>query len=700
MEVIQALGKYEIKGVLGRGAMGTVYDGFDPLISRRVAIKAVQIPAEPDPETEEEIARFRREAQAAGRLTHPNLVAVYDYGETADLAYIVMEFVDGPTLKTLIDRNDRFAVPDLVRVMDGLLAGLQFSHARGVVHRDIKPANVMLTADGQAKIADFGIARIESSSMTQAGTMLGTPAYMSPEQFRGEPVDARTDIYSSGVLLYQLLTGERPFDGGLTAIMHKVLNVEPPAPSELSASVPRAFDAVVQRAMAKRRDDRFPDAAAFAEAIRAAAAAPAGGHEENEHDAEATMVTAPGARPPRPAAPTPRPAIAAAGAGAVAAAAPTRGRAPLFISAAVALVIVVGGGTWFLLQKSEPPMPAPAALKTTPALPPATPSAAAPSASAPPAATPAPAAPVSAQPQPTQAQSAQPPVNAPTAAAPTAAPVPAATPSPAPAPVPAPPSVAPQPAPTAAPAPAPSTTTAAAPAPVPAAPAAPSLAELRTQANRVLSGASCTLATARVDGGGLAVTGLVAGNDPARSLRKEIDAISPAAWEVQTVEPVFCTAFNTIRQFSPMAGAPDRGLRLTLADGRTALRDGQRIMPRLTMAGFRGALYVDYLAHDGSVAHLYPPAAHGPAPTLRAGQHLRLGDPGPGKPDWVVGPPYGLDLIIAVAASKPLDLAPRPTVEEKASAYLDALKAALSKAAQDGTTATAAVLTVETLPAK
>jgi eukaryotic-like serine/threonine-protein kinase len=231
METIETLGKYEIKRPLGRGAMGTVYEGWDPIIARRVAIKTVRLPDSADPETEEALARFRREAQAAGRLTHPNIVAVFDYGETNDLAYIVMEFVDGPPLKTLLDKQERFALADTIRIMEDLLAGLQFSHERGVVHRDIKPANVMLTSGGQAKIADFGIARIESSSMTQAGTVLGTPAYMSPEQFMGQVVDARSDIYSSGVLLYQMLTGERPFEGGMSAIMHKALNTEPPAPS-------------------------------------------------------------------------------------------------------------------------------------------------------------------------------------------------------------------------------------------------------------------------------------------------------------------------------------------------------------------------------------------------------------------------------------------------------------------------------------
>src|SRR5579864_1912080 len=283
METIETLGKYEIKRTLGRGAMGIVYEGWDPIIARRVAIKTVKLPENADdPETEEALARFRREAQAAGRLTHPNIVAVFDYGETNDLAYIVMEFVDGPSLKMLLDSGERFALADTVRVMDDLLTGLQYSHERGVVHRDIKPANVMLTSAGQAKIADFGIARIESSSMTQAGTVLGTPAYMSPEQFMGQVVDARTDIYSSGVLLYQLLTGERPFEGGMSAIMHKALNTEPPAPSQLSVTAPPSFDSVVRRAMAKRPEDRFASATAFADAIRIALAKQAEPASEDE----------------------------------------------------------------------------------------------------------------------------------------------------------------------------------------------------------------------------------------------------------------------------------------------------------------------------------------------------------------------------------------------------------------------------------
>ncbi len=353
MEVIETLGKYEIKRLLGRGAMGTVYEGWDPIIERRVAIKTVKLPEMADTETEEELARFRRGAQAAGRLTHPNIVGVFDYGETNDLAYIVMEFVDGPTLKALLDKQDRFALADTTRIMEELLAGLQFSHERGVVHRDIKPANVMLTSGGQLKIADFGIARIESSSMTQAGTLLGTPAYMSPEQFMGQVVDARTDIYSSGVLLYQLLTGERPFEGGLSAIMHKALNTEPPVPSQLSVTAPPSFDPVVRRAMAKRPEDRFASAKAFAAAMRLALANQS---EPVAGEGEATIVAspAPPTRPPVSDTPPP-PRIAPAGPPA------RRSTMPAIAVAAVVVLGLAGVGAWWFVARTPAPTPQPAA---------------------------------------------------------------------------------------------------------------------------------------------------------------------------------------------------------------------------------------------------------------------------------------------------------------------------------------------------
>jgi eukaryotic-like serine/threonine-protein kinase len=349
------LGKYELRRILGKGAMGTVYEGFDPIIARQVAIKTVRLPDPDDVEAQEELARFRREAQAAGRLSHPNIVGVFDYGETPELAYIVMEFVDGTSLKDVVDKKERFELAEIVRIMDSLMAGLQFSHDRGVVHRDIKPANIMLTKSGEVKIADFGIARIESSSMTQAGTMLGTPSYMSPEQFMGQTVDSRTDLYSSGVMLYQLLTGEKPFEGGLTAIMHKVLNTEPPPPSALSVTVPHAFDNVVQRAMAKRPADRFATANEFASTLREAVTAkPVAASEGfglgaiDFGDGDATMVAT---RRPAPApsvtkpAPLPEPVQKSP-------------KLALIGGGVAAVLVVLGGAGYFLLGSHAAPKPA------------------------------------------------------------------------------------------------------------------------------------------------------------------------------------------------------------------------------------------------------------------------------------------------------------------------------------------------------
>ena len=257
-------GRYEFRKKIAAGPMSTVYEGWDSTIQRRVAIKEVPLVES----GWEQLARFRREAQAAGRLQHPHIVAIFDYYETSRCAYIVMEYVEGSTLKTAVDKGIRLTLAAVGRVMDDVLTGLQYSHEQGVVHRDLKPSNIMMTRDGRAKIADFGIARLEDSSITQVGAVMGTPAYMSPEQFRGEAIDASTDIYSAGIILYELLTGGRPFDGGIATIMHKALNTVPPKPSDISDAVPRLIDGVVFRAMAKRPQQRFGSAVEFAEALR------------------------------------------------------------------------------------------------------------------------------------------------------------------------------------------------------------------------------------------------------------------------------------------------------------------------------------------------------------------------------------------------------------------------------------------------
>jgi len=267
----QKLGKYEIRRELGRGAMGVVVEGFDPMIERTVALKTIRADQLEGEEAKEIITRFQREAKAAGRLTHPNIVAVYDYGEDGGTAYIAMEFVRGRSLKDYFDKGERFPIAQVARTMGELLSALGYASKNGIVHRDIKPANIILLEDGTVKVADFGIARIQSSEFTQAGQILGTPSYMSPEQFMGQPVDGRSDLFSAGVVLYQLLTGERPFTGAATTIMHKVLKEDPLPPSTLNVQVPKPFDAVIRKAMGKRPEDRFQTAQAFAEAINTAA---------------------------------------------------------------------------------------------------------------------------------------------------------------------------------------------------------------------------------------------------------------------------------------------------------------------------------------------------------------------------------------------------------------------------------------------
>jgi serine/threonine-protein kinase len=369
----ELIGKYELRGTLGSGAMGVVFEAMDRNIERRVAIKVVQRPSVDDTEAQEAHARFRREAQAAGRLAHPNIVGVYDYGENDNCAWIVMELVEGGTLKSYFDREERFPLPEIVRLMNQILGALAYSHARGVVHRDIKPANIMLSPDGtggmMVKIADFGIARIENSSMTQVGTVMGTPSYMAPEQLRGETVDSRADLWAAGVVLYQLLTGEKPFAGGYTAVLHKALNTEATPPSQLSVTSPRAFDQVMVRALAKRPADRFTTAADFAVAIRAAASEPADASGMLARDTDATLVAGLAAPMPAPGVATamPEPSFVAASA---ARPAPVRRKGvPVAALGGVAAAAVLALA-WFGMGPGRTPQPAAPIAAATPAPPP------------------------------------------------------------------------------------------------------------------------------------------------------------------------------------------------------------------------------------------------------------------------------------------------------------------------------------------
>ncbi|MBI3348908.1 MAG: serine/threonine protein kinase [Burkholderiales bacterium] len=289
------LGKYRITEVLGEGAMGVVYKGFDPDIQRTVALKTIRTNLDAEDESPGAPAsRFRNEAQAAGRLGHPGIVAVYDFGRTAQVAFIAMEFVEGRSLASYLSAKVRFTDTDIPGIMSQLLDALNHAHEKGVWHRDIKPANIIMTTAGRLKVADFGIARIESQNLTQTHYMVGTPSHMAPEQFLGKPMDRRVDIYGAGVVLYQLLTGRAPFAGTTEALMYKVVNELPEPPSLVDPERPGWFDAVVTRALAKRPEDRYPDAEAFLRALFDGA-----GQTIDDTAWEKTLMMA----PPRPARP-------------------------------------------------------------------------------------------------------------------------------------------------------------------------------------------------------------------------------------------------------------------------------------------------------------------------------------------------------------------------------------------------------------
>ncbi|HSW03154.1 serine/threonine-protein kinase, partial [Aquabacterium sp.] len=255
----ERLGKYQITEVLGQGAMGVVYKGYDPDIRRVVALKTIRRQFDDGSESGATIAaRFRNEAQAAGRLLHPGIVGVYDFGEDQSVAFIAMEYVEGNTLAHYLTSQVRFTDDDILSVATQLLDALEHAHERGVWHRDVKPANLIMTRAGKLKVADFGIARVDAAGLTQANSVIGTPMYMAPEQFVGSAIDARVDIYAAGVVLYQLIAGRAPFVGTPEALMYKVVHEVAPPPSLVEgANRTDRFDAVVSTAMSKHPDRRY-----------------------------------------------------------------------------------------------------------------------------------------------------------------------------------------------------------------------------------------------------------------------------------------------------------------------------------------------------------------------------------------------------------------------------------------------------------
>lgn len=266
---IAKLGRYEVTGTLGQGAMGVVYKARDPLLDRDVAIKTINMSLEPE-EVAEYGARFEVEAKAAGGLNHPNVITIYDVGSSGNTAYMAMEFLDGRELRHMLTEGTALPVPQALDIAAQVADGLAYAHERHVVHRDIKPANIMIVRGGRAKITDFGIARMRSSQIkTQTGMVLGSPKYMSPEQVMGERADGRSDIFSLGVILYEMLTGTAPFKGdSITALMFQVLNAVPTPPRQLAPLTPEMLNFVVAKALAKKPDERYQNATDFANDLR------------------------------------------------------------------------------------------------------------------------------------------------------------------------------------------------------------------------------------------------------------------------------------------------------------------------------------------------------------------------------------------------------------------------------------------------
>ncbi len=270
------IGRYKIVRELGRGAMGVVYHALDPNIGRPVAIKTIRIGDARKPEEQQRLReRLLREARSAGSLSHPGIVTIYDVEQQGDLAYIAMEYVDGPTLDHLISRGTPLAPGQIFSILGQTGAALDYAHQKGIVHRDIKPANIMIAADGTTKITDFGIAKINATDQfTMTGTIVGTPHYMSPEQVQGQPVDGRADQFSLAVIAYEILTGEKPYTGDhLTTVVYKIVAEEPVAPHRLNPALAGAIENTLRKGLSKKPDQRYRTCQEFTEALERACAA-------------------------------------------------------------------------------------------------------------------------------------------------------------------------------------------------------------------------------------------------------------------------------------------------------------------------------------------------------------------------------------------------------------------------------------------
>jgi serine/threonine protein kinase len=263
------IGKYKILGILGKGGMGIVYKALDPDIEREVAIKTIRFDTLSEGTQKDDlIARFIREARAAGKISHPNIVTIYEVGRENDLTYIVMQYVEGQSLQSLIDSGKKFSLQEIAELMGLIGDALDYAHQSGIIHRDIKPANILLDKSGKPFLADFGVARMDSSTMTQSGTTVGTLSYMSPEQITGQSIDGRSDLFALGIILYELLSGKKPFFGdNISTIVYQIVHEQPRRIREVNAELPAGYDIVIQKILAKNPDDRYPTGRALIAAL-------------------------------------------------------------------------------------------------------------------------------------------------------------------------------------------------------------------------------------------------------------------------------------------------------------------------------------------------------------------------------------------------------------------------------------------------
>ncbi len=335
---METLGRYEIVRELGRGAMGRVFLAHDPEIDRDVAIKTIQLfDGLPENERGEARGRFLREARAAGRLLHPSIVTIFDAGEVGGVPYLAMEYVKGTTLDRYTRATDWLSIPEVVDLVAAAAEALAFAHRQGIVHRDVKPANLMRVGERSIKIMDFGLARSSAAQLTQDGSLLGTPSYMSPEQVRGEALDGRSDLFSLAVVLFELLCGAKPFRGeSVSSVLFRIVHEEPSAPSAGKEWISPAMEGFLRRALAKDPEARFPDGETFARELRRAASAAAG----------PIAAHVPAGAPPVPLPPREDPRRAGAR------------RAWLAVAGPIG-VAAAGVTLWILLKGPPPPPPAP-----------------------------------------------------------------------------------------------------------------------------------------------------------------------------------------------------------------------------------------------------------------------------------------------------------------------------------------------------